>query len=137
MCLNQKHYRLSTRLQLKVQNEYVLFRLCDRVRNGHHVSEVQLISNTTQAPLRWRLLAHLAVESIPQSKEHAENVFGRYLQQAYESGLEDGAKVATRHAMTNGPAHDFGMGGHKIAEKIRKRKKRSSPDPVIKTGKEL
>jgi hypothetical protein len=43
----------------------------------------------------------------------------RLIEQVRREALEEAANVSAEHAMENGPTHDFQMGGHKIAEKIR------------------
>lgn len=59
------------------------------------------------------------------AKRHCENVHlngcgcNAAFQAGYRAALKEAARVASEHAMENGPTHVYTMGGHKIAEKIR------------------
>jgi len=66
---------------------------------------------TEEASHQWRRLANYVCTAtfVPESS----------LAAAREEGLEIAARIATEHALENGPSENHEMGGHAIAAKIR------------------
>lgn len=64
------------------------------------------------------LFNHLIPQAIKALQENTA-LLARARREARAEAFQEAARIAVKHALDNGPAHNFEMGGHAIGKKIR------------------